>query len=215
MGAIAYPGFGEGRFGEQYFGAPPLLGVSSILQYYLSLVTSEYQTSPNMLAWLQANLQLFLDDLSCVELFTSAFNLDVAIGPQLDILGVIIGESRTVSFQPSNGVSPVLDDATYRFLLKCHVFWNHWDGQLESILLFWRRVFPGGVLIITDNQDMSATVYIAGAFTSIIKDLVANGYILPRPQGVLYNYVFPTLPLLGFDRNDSFQAGWDLGHFVE
>jgi len=214
MGAIAYPGFGEGRFGEQYFGAPPLLGVSSILQYYLSLVTSEYQTSPNMLAWLQANLQLFIDNLMCVESFTSAFDLDRAVGPQLDILGAIIGEPRTVGFQPLNDVSPILDDPTYRFLLKCHVFWNHWDGQLESILLFWKRTFPGGTLIFTDHQDMSVTVYIAGAFTSIVQDLISHGYILPRPQGVLYNYVFPTLPLLGFDRKDEYVAGPDLGHFT-
>ena len=49
------PGAGEGYAGEQYASAPPLPDVSSSA-YYLSLVTSEYQTSPKMLAWLPAVL---------------------------------------------------------------------------------------------------------------------------------------------------------------
>lgn len=213
---ILAPGAGEYYSGEQYAGAPPLSDVSlpAAMLYYLRLVTSEYQTSPNMLAWLQANLQLFQDALSCLTAFADAFDLDRAQGPQLDILGAIIGEPRTVPFQPSDGVSPVLDDNTYRFLLKAHVFWNHWDGQLASILAFWRLVFPGGNMMFNDHQDMSVTVYIAGAFTSIVRDLISHGFILPRPQGVLYNYVFPTLPMLGFDRDDSFVAGLDKGRFT-
>ncbi|HJX51909.1 MAG TPA: DUF2612 domain-containing protein [Polyangia bacterium] len=207
------PGAGEGYAGEQYAGAPPLPDVSSSA-YYLSLVTSEYQTSPKMLSWLQANLQLLTDALDCLALFPTAFDLDWAAGPQLDILGAIIGEPRMVAFQPSNGVSPVLDDATYRFLLKAHVFWNHWDGQLASILAFWRLVFPGGTMMFSDHQDMSITVYVAGAFTSIITDLISHGYILPRPQGVLLNFVFPTLPMLGFDRDDDYVSGLDKGHFT-
>lgn len=188
--------------------------VASASNYYLQLVTSEYQISTNMLAWLKANLQPYQDGLACLYAFAVAFDLDTAVGPQLDILGSIIGESRIVSFQPSNGVSPVLDDTTYRLLLYAARFRNHWDGRLVSILGMWRTLFPGGTLMMQDNQDMSVSVYVAGAFTSILKDLILNGYILPTPQGVLYNYTFAGLPMLGFDRNDTIVAGFDQGLFT-
>jgi hypothetical protein len=107
----------------------------------------------------------------------------------------------------------VLDDDTYRFLLKARILWNHWDGKLQSILAMWKQMFPGQLLVMADNQNMTVSVYIAGAFSSIMQDLIQNGYIIPRSQGVLYNVSFPELPMLGFDRNDSIQAGLDLGHF--
>ncbi len=182
--------------------------------YYKGLITSEYQTSPKMLAWLEANLRPYQDALECMAALLAAFDLDQAVGVQLDILGAIIGQSRTVGFQPSNSVSPVLDDDTYRFLLRARIFWNHWDGKTPSLLAFWKTLFPGGTLIYSDNQDMSVSIFVAGAFTSIIKDLISYGYIIPRPQGVLYTITFATLPILGFDRDDDYVAGFDKGHFA-
>ena len=182
--------------------------------YYGELLTSEWRTAPKMLAWLAANLQPYQDALSCISSFLSAFDIDTAVGPQLDILGAIIGRPRTLEFQPSNGVSPVLEDVAYRFLLKARIYWNHWDGRTMSILTMWKLLFPGGTLIFTDNQDMSISLYVAGAFTSITKDLISNGYIIPRPQAVLYNIRFANLPMLGFDRTDEFVSGLDEGLFT-
>jgi hypothetical protein len=59
---------------------------------------------------------------------------------------------------------------------------------------------------------MTATVIVSGSFTSIILDLITNGYIVPRPEGVLYNYVISTLPIFGADLNNAYVAGADLGH---
>lgn len=182
--------------------------------YYDALVTSEYQGSTNMLAWLNANLQLFQDVFLCLNNFNSSFDIDQAVGAQLDILGVIIGVSRVVNFQPLGGVSPVLDDDSYRLLLKARVFGNHWNGLTATLRIIWSALFPSGVLLVTDNQDMTVSFYIAGAFSSIIQDLISNDYILPRPQGVLYTFSFATLPILGFDQDTAFVAGWDLGHFA-
>ena len=73
-------------------------------------------------------------------------------------------------------------------------------------------MFPSGNLVINDNQNMTATIIVAGTFTSIILDLITNGYIIPRPEGVLYTYVTTTLPIFGADLNNSYIAGADLGH---
>ena len=58
------------------------------------------------------------------------------------------------------------------------------------------------------------TVFVYGEFTSKIVDLIENGYVVPRPEGVLVNIYTGTLPLLGFDRDDAYIAGFDTGHWI-
>lgn len=115
---------------------------------------------------------------------------------------------------PNIPVSPILDDSTYRTVLTARIFYNHWNGQIDSLQGLWAQLFPGGSIAIQDNQDMTATIILGGLFTSIITDLIENGYVVPKPQGVRYTFVFPQLPMLGYDRNDGTIAGWDQGHYL-
>jgi len=146
-------------------------------------------------------------------------SFDACVGDQLDILGVILGVPRQVTFDPTDGSSPILDDSTYRILLKNQVLKNHWDGRAESLQTTWKELFPGGTIIIQDNQNMTIDVTITGTFTQIIIDLIKNDYIVPRPQGVWMNYYVGTispanLPFFGFDRRDTYVSGFDEGHWV-
>jgi Protein of unknown function (DUF2612) len=204
-------GYGSGRYGLADNG--PIYTLT--LGYYLALLTSQYRPplAPNLNAFLLDLLQPADDLTTLLSMFTQSFDLSYAVGVQLDVLGVIIGQGRTVGFQPSGGVSPVLDDATYRILLLARIAQNQWDGKIDSLQSIWRQLFPFGRIYIQDHQNMSATVFPTGTFSSILQDLITNGYIVPRPEGVLYEYVFGTLPLFGFDRNDSFIAGFDVGHW--
>jgi Protein of unknown function (DUF2612) len=181
--------------------------------YYTDLLTSEYRPfyAPQFNQWLLAALYIAQDISNCLQSMSSAFDLNYAIGAQLDILGQIVGVGRVVPFQPSDGVSPVLDDATYRTLIRATIANNHWDGLIGSLYPIWAQLFPGGNITIIDNQNMTATILITGTFTSILQDLIVNGFIIPRPQAVLYNYVFGGLPFFGFDTNDAFIAGFDTG----
>jgi hypothetical protein len=181
--------------------------------YYLSLLTSEYRTAPMFNQWLYTVLNIASDISNCLQFISSAFNLKFASGVQLDILGDIVGVSRTLNFQPSGGVSPVLDDATYRILLQATIANNRWDGTITSLYPIWKSLFPTGTIVIVDNQNMTANVILTGTFTSIIRDLITNGLIVPRPQAVQYTYEFGTLPYFGLDREDAFIAGLDVGHF--
>src|SRR6185312_9698578 len=202
MSGVAQPAqFGQGGYGQWRFGGGrgPL---ALTPEYYVSLVTSEYQQSPKMLAWLRSNLQPYQDINILLYGWLSNFDIDLAVGVQLDTLGVIVGQSRTVGFQPSAGVSPILDDETYRILLKARIAQNHWDGKSNSLQAIWQNLFPGGRIAVDDGQNMTATILLSGSFTSITQDLIIHGYIVARPQGVLYNYVLGTLPLFGFDLNN-------------
>lgn len=203
-------GYRSGRYGLSDSG--PIY--SQPLSYYLNLFTSEYRMTPNLNRWANRLLTPLDDITNCISSMSEAFDLDSAVGVQLDVLGVIIGQSRTVGFQPSDGVSPVLDDATYRLLLQARIAFNQWDGLQASLQSTWQTLFPGGKIVIVDAQNMSAAVVMSGVFTSIIQDLITNGYIVPRPEAVEFSYSFATLPIFGFDENSSFIAGFDVGHMA-
>lgn len=200
-------GWGSGKYGNQPVETLPI-------GYYLNLLTSEYRNSPKLNALLYLLLKKLDDVTTCMVQLDTAFNVDTAVGVQLDGLGQVVQAARTVAFQPSGGVSPVLDDETYRILIKAKIAANQWNGTIDSLYSVWQQLFPGGQIVIADQQNMTANIILTGSFTSIVQDLITHGYIVPRPEGVLYTYVFGTLPFLGFDLNNSFVAGLDTGHFV-
>jgi hypothetical protein len=155
------------------------------------------------------------DVFECLCQFNQAFDMDFAVGPQLDIIGQWIGIDRELPFQPSGGVSPILDDTTYRLLLRAKMAQNNWNGQIGSLYTIWHQLFPTGTIAFQDNQNMTATIFLTGSFSSVIQDMIVNGLIVPRPETVQYTYIFATtLPVFGFDRNDTFVAGFDEGHFA-
>jgi hypothetical protein len=206
MGTPAY-NYGQGGFGQGGFGGSPLT-----LDYYLGLLTSQYQLSPNMNAYLRGLLTLLFDVVACAMSFEPAFDLSTAVGNQLDILGIIVGVSREVDFTPSDGVSSTLTDDVYRTVIQAAIGFNQWNGQVAQLQTLWAQLFPGGTIIVDDLQaDMSCQIFLTGSFSSILQDLIQNGYIIPRPQTVSFDYVFNSLPAFGFDLNNSFIAGFDLG----
>ncbi len=209
MPLYSQSGYGSGKYGIADTG--PIYSLS--LSYYMSLLTSEYRLAPNLNAWLETLLSPLNDTTNMLSQMTEAFDLEYAAGVQLDVLGAIVGANRTVNFQPSHGVSPVLDDTTYRLLIQATIAANQWDGTESALYPIWTALFPGGRIVINDNQNMSATVIMSGVFSSIIQDLIANGYIVPRPEAVEYTYVFSELPVFGLDESNAFIAGLDLGHF--
>jgi hypothetical protein len=111
-------------------------------------------------------------------------------------------------------VSPILDDTTYRIYIKAKIAQNSWDGTRGSLYAIWQQLFPGGQIILIDNQNMTVSITLKGTFTSILKDLITNGYIIPRPEGVLFSYTFPVLPAFGFGSSPGFIAGFGTGHWV-
>lgn len=199
------------QYGSGKYGSAPIETLQ--LGYYLSLVTSEYRNSPKFIAFLTLLLKKFDDVSQCLVAMNQAFDIDNAIGAQLDMLGAIVGASRTVGFQPSGGVSPILNDTTYRILIKAVAGANQWDGTIDGLQSIWENLFPGGTITIADNQNMTATIFLTGSFTSIVKDLITNGYIVPNPQTVGFKYIFSTLPVFGFDLDNDLVAGWDKGHW--
>ncbi|MCY1516756.1 hypothetical protein D9M68_514060 [compost metagenome] len=119
-------------------------------------------------------------------------------------------------FDPETGLT-LLDDDTYRLVLRAKIGANHWDGTLESSAAILNSIFNGDTYVfIQDNQDMSMTIGVAGTVPSaVFLALLEGGYIPLKPEGVRVNYVIVTsvdgVPLFGFDVENQFVAGFDVG----
>lgn len=156
---------------------------------YLNNITSEHRDKPNFMSWLGANLDIIDGIYLVLKAMDSNFDIDNAIGAQLDVLGTIIGRNRTLNFQPLNGSDPILDDETYRLVLKAKIAMNNWDGTVPQMYEIWSNIFDDIQLQIEDHQDMSFTAYITGYVNQIRQDLIQQGYIVPKPEGVSVTYV--------------------------
>ncbi|QEQ22432.1 DUF2612 domain-containing protein [Achromobacter xylosoxidans] len=170
----------------------------------------------------------------------AAFDLDLAVGAQLDAVGRWVGLDRKVRtpianvyfshdtdglgfdqgvwqgpFDPDSGLT-ALDDDTYRLLLRAKIGANHWDGTLEASAAILERIFGGGThVFIQDNGDMSVDIGVAGTPPSaLFLALLTGGYIPLKPQGVRISYyVIPSNegPLFGFDVQNHYISGFDSG----
>lgn len=159
---------------------------------YLSLITSEHYNKPKFMSWLSAVLQK-VDDINAVANdITNAFDIDSAKGVQLDTIGELVGRSRYLPFQLTDGSSPVLDDDNYRVALKAKIAQNQWDGTIPQIYEIWDSLFPNAQLLIRDNQDMTMHGSIRGELGLQSVELITVGYIIPKPSGVSVNVKFET-----------------------
>jgi len=135
--------------------------------------------------------------------------------PVLDIIGTIVGCPRKIKFQPTDPtVSPVLDDETYKKLLRATIGKNNWDGNIDSLQPLWKELFGGGSIQVVDNLDMSITITASAGLTSIVYDLIMNDYIVPRPQAVwITGFGLPVHPLWGWGYDNVYIGGWNHGYY--
>jgi len=208
---------------------------------YVGLITSEHADKPKFSAMVAAVAQCFVDQQNALGGFVPAFDLDQAIGDQLDIIGQWVGISRRVNtpltgvyfsfdivgvgfdqgvwqgpFDPSTGVT-LLDDDTYRVLIRAKIGANHWDGTLGTSAAILDQIFDNGTnVFIQDNQDMTMTFGVSGAIPSaVLLALLKGGYIPLKPEGVLVNSYIVTsstgASIFGFDMENQYVSGWDVG----
>lgn len=185
------------------------------IQRYLKMVTSQHQNKPKFLSWLAASLTLVDDVSTLVNVFDSSFDIDLATGSQLEIIGKILGVSRLVNFQPTDGSSPMLDDNMYRLILKARILQNQWDGTMPQMQAMWKTVFSDAIFILKDNQDMTLEVLVIGLSTQMERDLTTNGYIIPKPQGVSMIFSYSDNPFFAYGVDTNELKGFGEGYWAQ
>lgn len=186
---------------------------------YIDLITSANKGQPKYTEMLAAvGAPMFSLQRRTLEA-PSLYDIDLAAGAQLDVLGQWIGLGRTLTapiegvyfswnteglgwnegvwrgpFDPETGVVS-LDDETYRVFLKSKIAVNNWDGRGSQ----WRELMSfafagtGTVVDYVDNQDMSIDVIVSGVPPSkLMLELMKRGYLSVKPCGVRIGGIFTT-----------------------
>lgn len=153
---------------------------------YTELITNYHVTKPLFFDHIDLSTRPFIDVSASMSGLITAFDIDTAVGVQLDTLGLWIGRSRVVS-QPISGVYfswdtdglgydqgvwqgpydpdsgyTTLSDETYRVILKAKIAINNWNGQNDTLPAILDAATAGSGLRmqIVDNQDMTISVWV-------------------------------------------------------
>lgn len=208
---------------------------------YLDRITSWHRGKPKFVATVRAVAQAMVDVSDVMADLPEDFDLDRAIGVQLDVVGEWIGRSRFIEtpipglyfsfdtegrgfdegiwkgpYDSDTGITR-LDDDTYRLLLRAKILANQWDGTNETIKEALDTIFTDGstYLSVIDNYDMSMTIGVSGKVPSILfLAILSQGYIPLKPEGVRVNYLITSVnyaPLFGFDIENEYIGGFDKG----
>ena len=143
------------------------------VQEYLDRITSEHRDKPKFIAWLTSILTPTDDIYNCINKIDDAFDLDKAVGNQLDVLGELIGVSRTLVFQPLD-MSPLLDDDTYRLVLKAKIGKNMWQGTKTEVQEIWDGMFSDLQLDLIDKEELNHYIHAKKYVQTLTEDEVKN-----------------------------------------
>lgn len=187
---------------------------------YLDLITSEHRSRPNFVAVVTVLLQPLCDLQVNVGVIPALYDIDVAVGDQLDKVGEWIGVTRDVTValtgvyfslddallgldqgsmqgpdDPTSGLVQ-LPDSAYRTLLRARIAANHWDGSIPGAYASWDIAFAGtGFSIgIVDLGNMHMIYVLFGPIPdSLTFALFTGGELSLRPAGVkIDEYITPT-----------------------
>lgn len=179
---------------------------------YAALITPEHNQRPKYMAMIAVTTQPYADNIALLATFQSLFDLDVAVGAQLDVIGIWVGVTRNIAVPIPNtfftfdtvglgfdaGLLPapdeggstdvvVLPDPQFRTLIRARIASNHWDGTIPGAYAIWNILFAGtGYTIqIQDNGVMTMDLTLVGPSADpLTLALFEGGYLDLRPSGV-------------------------------
>jgi hypothetical protein len=195
--------------------------VTADITPWTSLVTSEFSEKPKFMATLAVGLQPLAEMRDLLLSLPSAFDVDNAVGAQLDAVGLWVGVTRTLpneisgvyfSFDtdglgwdegtwwapgdPATTLISLPDDA-FRTFIKVRISSNHWDGTTSGIYAAWDALLAstGLSVLVEDTQDMAMNQVLIGGTPDVITSILfEGGYFDLTPAGVLVNSVVGSYP---------------------
>lgn len=186
--------------------------MSTFTDQYVKLLIKQYCEQPNASAEIAAQAAGWESIRDILAEFATAFDVDTAIGAQLDIIGKTVGLRRTL--RPEFAV-----DSEYRFFIKLVIARNNGSGfmittdraSIQDVVLF---AFDGLAYVI-DRKDMTLHLYIQPGFDPVRLALILDLGLLPKPQGVRYSLIIQAEPFatFGFAENPA-AVGFNSGVFA-
>ncbi len=176
-------------------------------------IYAQYRTKPKAVAWYEITRKLAAELGSAIDAVRVMYNIDTAVGEQLNIIGRIVVVDRSFvgqvaldpglfaltdgdEFGDTEAVFAALyvdqdgqmSDELYRLVIKSKIIKNDSDASIESILYGMNFLLPNAdVLRVTDGEDMSFSVEFYGNITNLERWALLNASLVPKPQGVRFN----------------------------
>lgn len=212
--------------------------MSMTLSDYIDLITSQHRSRPKFSGVTAAAVAPLALAVGMVDTsMLQAWDIDTAVGTQLDQVGEWIGATRYVEqplvgvyfswddvvetgwghgywqgkYDPSTGVVALADDV-YRLVLYAKIASNNWPGTRETIEAIWDNSFgDNSTLALVDHQDMSITIGLSGIeINDVLLYILTSGRIPLKPEGVrLREYIVSDDRIFGFDADIPMIGGWD------
>lgn len=168
-----------------------------LIDYYANLLPKQYVTQPNAFATIELLAELGLMpqnigvDINADPILPlaiiPAFNIQTAVGQQLEFMAESIGGSRYGT--NLSGQAVTLNDSDYRLLLQAVQARNYLRATTAEIDSFISRFFSG-ILRVRDEQEMRMSyTYLATLGTQNWAELFITQKFLPRPLGVEMDFV--------------------------
>ena len=183
-------------------------GTPGTLSYYLSLITSEYAAKPKFLSTITALLNPLAQTINFSENLYNYFNVNTALGDQLNKLGAWCGVSRSVPVtlnvyfsldsatlgldqasmlgpgDPLTGLVSLPDNA-YQQLIKMYIALHKSKGTKQELYNILSPLFVPAKLVIQGQNNNTVFFGLEGTpLNSIFLQMFTGGYLSPTAAGV-------------------------------
>jgi len=186
--------------------------------YYLGLITSEHAAKSNFITTVTTCVDPFVGVQVALRQIEALFDVETAVGDNLDAIGLWVGASRIVpvpisgfyftwddtaatgwnvgqwlGYGNTGSGTQTLSDDDYRQLIRGKIQANVWDGSIPGAYLTLQAAFGmSGNVTIQDNQNMTQSVTITGGtLTANQQALLTQGLVPIKPAGVESLYLLP------------------------
>lgn len=136
----------------------------------------------------QVSIVIVETDLTLPLAIQNAFDLNNAVGVQLDILGKYAGVTRTIN---TTTQTITLNDTDFITLIKFAILQNNSGSSLATIEQNLNQFFPGN-FIVTDYKNMymsyifSQSIGSPNLFSALVQEK-----LIPKPMGVGFSVIVP------------------------
>ena len=182
--------------------------ITDLLKYYSDLLILQYHDKPKAIATIQLFVKQIIADGLFMEILSS-YDLDIAVGVQLDRIGKLVGCPRYVV-----GVG-VLTDDEYRLLIKFKIVLNSLSANEKNIDDSLYTNFNLDFIAINE-KNMTMSFIFSENLNKVLQAVLKLNY-LPLPLGVGLGYLVhvpDTRKVFGFANdvnNVGFSTADDIG----
>lgn len=192
-------------------------------------IYAQYRNKPKAVAWYKIPHTLSASLLTAAEAVRRSYDIDTAVGEQLQVIGRIVvapqsfvaqlpmfpglfsltdgdefGDEEAMFSALSISQDSTLSDELYRLVIRAKIVKNNGDATIDNILRGMNFLLPDAeVLRVTDGEDMSFSIEFYGPITNLERFALINAQLVPKPQGVRFNGFLEGLGISEFGDVDA------------